>query len=238
MKTPRKISLNIASVLQRSTSHEPKDLLKAKLKHVTSPLIYLPDNVYHTIHHEPSRYRRRIPGASCPSSYFSSILSPVPRTRSWTDISENIGHERRLSRRDPFYTHYEAVEDTPATPYYRPYPVRDLQQHFSLHAPPWGTQEYQRALEYHSPPLAYSPPVVTHSPPPLEEYRPLERSPHRVSTAPCQTHLSSLSLYSISRGSNITCGGFSTFRVVLFSVPSSSLPCSVICDVLNSMVTF
>ncbi|KAI5735342.1 hypothetical protein M8J77_017149 [Diaphorina citri] len=182
VKTPRKISLNIASVLQRSTSHEPKDLLKAKLKHVTSPLIYLPDNVYHTIHHEPSRYRRRIFGASCPSSYFSSILSPVPRTRSWTDISENIGHERRLSRRDPFYTHYEAVEDTPATPYYRPYPVRDLQQHFSLHAPPWGTQEYQRALEYHSPPLAYSPPVVTHSPPPLEEYRPLERSPHRFIT--------------------------------------------------------
>lgn len=159
---PRKISLNIASVLMRSTSHEPKDLLKAKLKQVTSPpVIYLPDNVYHTIHHEPSRYRRRIPVT--PFSDFSPPDFALPRTRSWTDVS---GESRRLGRRDPFYTHYEnkyleALEDD--TPYYRPYPMGNRH---------WAALEY-RTCPYVDP---LSSPVLQSPPTPLEEYRPLERT--------------------------------------------------------------
>lgn len=201
VNTPRKISLNIASIL-RSTSHEPKDLLKAKLKTATSPpVIYLPDNVYHTIHHEPSRYRRRIGAGSYPTSPSCDSILPVVRTRSWTDISEHREHHRRISRRDPFYTHYEnkyleSLEDAPEYYPYRSYP-RDLSPYsqstesrdFSAYRPP------QRDLSPYTP---TSPPQRDiFSPPPLDEYRPLERTSYRVSKS-LQEHHILLSL----RGSN------------------------------------
>uniref|UniRef100_A0A8D8W709 Serine/threonine-protein kinase WNK CCTL2 domain-containing protein n=1 Tax=Cacopsylla melanoneura TaxID=428564 RepID=A0A8D8W709_9HEMI len=231
--TPRKISLNIASVLSRSSSHEPctadvlrarlqsglnslthshlthghepKELLKAKFKIVASSpaIIYLPDNVYHTIHHEPSRYRRRIPVT--PFSDLSPPVFPLPRTRSWTDVSETLEHQRRLSRRDPFYTHYEnkyleSLEDEPG-PHDRSYPARDLQSHFT-HAS-----------------VEYSPPHVDHYTP-LEEYRPLERTleeyrpleryhrllPNRTESeecpAPSTSHLNVPTDYNISNSTN------------------------------------